>query len=108
MSNHRVSLEFLKEKGFDTKEDEVIIYRIAQQKFMLGLFTLCLCCTLRVSLQVNSHKFIRQSNKMMCCGKIHHKAVTWDENPWWDFWHLMLLRSMVYLQFEKKFGFTVK
>ena len=26
----------------------------------------------------------------MCCVKIHNKAVTWDENPWRDFWHNML------------------
>ena len=23
----------------------------------------------------------------VCCVKIHHKTLTWDENPQWDFWH---------------------
>ena len=24
-----------------------------------------------------------------CCAKIPHKAVTWDKNPWWEFWQSM-------------------
>ena len=27
--------------------------------------------------------------ELACCVKIPHKAVTWDENCWWDFWHTM-------------------
>ena len=58
LSNHGVSLESFKEKGSDKTTDEIIIYWTVQQKIMLGLFTLCLWCTLRVSLQVDASTLI--------------------------------------------------
>ena len=28
-----------------------------------------------------------------CCVKIHHKAVTLDDNPWWDLRHVYSLKT---------------